>query len=486
MKEALKLNKFKRHIGLHFLMILAFSLLIVVIVSKLIQWSPLAAVLFLTISLFGLYFLMATRYIRFQNLMNKTLVSIREKMIDTPIYNKIVPSVPIEDTVKFAQFYHRSSDEFEKSIQIVLEYIKQSHNTITELNRLNYCKGSTLDTILAVSNHILDRNADEDFYTLILKSAIDVIENATKGSILVLNAETNRYEYQTAVGFDLKYLKNIDYALEETFLYQNTNGNIDQPLVISNVQDFSNATLSAETIEWLSKANWLEGKEALSTPIRIDNKLYAILNIDSSQENAFDEVDIQLIQFFSAQISIAIRNKLLVDETIKLSKFDKLTGAYNRNYFEKIFDSHNELTLENLEPYAIVLCDLNFLKSINDTFGHTAGDLVLSEFSNIIQNSIRDSDIFARVGGDEFVLLLKNIRYQRAEEKMASIFEKYEYYTVNFNGHKLPVSFSYGLAASPDDSMVYDVLVKIADIRMYEFKKAYKETHQDILSSILH
>ena len=218
----------------------------------------------------------------------------------------------------------------------------------------------------------------------------------------------------------------------------------------------------------------------------IDNKLYAILNIDSSQENAFDAVDINLIQFFSAQISIAIRNKLLVDETIKLSKFDKLTGAYNRNYFEKIFESHNEITLENLEPYAIVLCDLNFLKSINDTFGHTAGDLVLSEFSSIIRDSIRDSDIFSRVGGDEFVLLLKNISSQRAEEKMARIFKKYEYHTVNFNGHKLPVTFSYGLANSPDDSMVYDVLVKIADIRMYEFKKTYKETHQDILTSILH
>ncbi|GAU76180.1 hypothetical protein F3D3_0777 [Fusibacter sp. 3D3] len=423
---------------------------------------------------------------KFQSLINRTLTNIREEMVNTPIYNKFIIGPQIEDTLKFSQIFHRSSKNFERSIQLVLEYIKQSHNSIIELNRLNACKSSTLDTILAVSNHILDRNADEDFYTLILNSAIDVIENATKGSILVLNAETNRYEYQTAVGFELEYLKHIDYALEETFLYQYTDGNLDQPMVVSSVQDFSHSILSEETIKWLTKANWLEAKEALSTPIMIDHKLYAILNIDSSQDNAFDAVDVQLIQFFSAQISIAIRNKRLVDETVKLSQFDKLTGAYNRNYFEKIFESHSELTLENLEPYAIVLCDLNFLKSINDTFGHTAGDLVLSEFSNLIQNSIRDSDIFSRVGGDEFVLLLKNIHYQKAEEKMASIFNRYEYYTVNFNGHKLPISFSYGLAASPDDSMVYDVLIKIADVRMYEFKKAYKETHQDILTSILH
>ena len=248
-------------------MILSFSLIIVFIVSKLIQWHPLIAVLFLTVSLFGSYLFMATRYMNFQKLMNKTLASIREKMVNTPIFNKITPSISFDETLKFSQFFHRSSDEFEKNIQIVLEYIKQSQDTILELNRLNYCKESTLDTILAVSNQLLDRNDDVAFYTLILESAIDVIENATKGSLLILNAETNRYEYQTAVGFDLESLRNIDYALEETFLYQYTNGKIDQPLVVSNVQDFSNAILSEETIGWLTKANWLDAKEALSQPL---------------------------------------------------------------------------------------------------------------------------------------------------------------------------------------------------------------------------
>lgn len=479
------MNQFKRHISSHFLFIALFSIVLIYIISVLIEWHPIFAILLLTVSLFGMYLFMMTRYLRFQNLMSQTMERIQDEMKLTSEISKKVSNVSYDKPMKISQRFHLTSKEFETSIQLALEYIQNSHDTLEELNRINYCKSSTLDTILAVSHHIMARDTDEDFYQLILKSAIDVIENATKGSILILNHETNRYEYQTAVGFDLEYLKKVDFSLEETFLYQNADGNLSQPMVISNIQDFDYTQLSEERIEWLKKANGLDTKEALSTPILVDDKIYAILNIDSDQTHAFDDVDIQLIQFFSAQISIAIRNKLLVDETVKLSKFDKLTGAYNRNYFEKIFEYHSEITLENLEPYAIVLCDLNFLKSINDTFGHTAGDMVLTEFSNVIQASIRDSDIFSRVGGDEFVILLKNIPLNKAEEKMAAIFDQYEYHTIPFNGHKLPVSFSYGLAASPDDSMVYDVLVKIADIRMYEFKKAYKESHQDILKMIL-
>ncbi len=470
---------------MHLLAIVLSSIILIYIISNLIQFHPVLAILILSSSLFGMYYFMMTKYLRFQNLMSQTLSKVQTEVSKTAEIINGDSTLTFVKPLKLSQKFHLSSKEFEDSIQTALEYIQNSHDAIEELNRINYCKSSTLDTILAVSHHIMDLNTNEDFYQLILKSAIDVIENATKGSILTLNHETNRYEYQTAVGFNLEYLKKVDFALEETFLYMNGDGRLDKPMVISSVKDFDHTLLSPEKFEWLEKAEGLDTLEALSTPILVDNKIYAILNIDSNREHAFDDVDIQLIEFFSAQISIAIRNKLLVEETVKLSKFDKLTGAYNRNYFEKIFENHNEITLENLEPYAIVLCDLNFLKSINDTFGHTAGDLVLSEFSAFIQASIRDSDIFSRVGGDEFVLLLKNIPYSKAQEKMAKIFEKYEYHTINFNGHKLPVSFSYGLAASPDDSMVYDVLVKIADIRMYEFKKTYKESHQDILNLIL-
>ena len=92
----------------------------------------------------------------------------------------------------------------------------------------------------------------------------------------------------------------------------------------------------------------------------------------------------------------------------------------------------------------------------------------------MIQHEIRESDALSRIGGDEFILLLKGITHAKAEEKMANIFVKIKNAYLDYLGHKLFISFSYGIASSPDDSMVYDILVKLADLRMYEFKEGYK------------
>lgn len=274
-------------------------------------------------------------------------------------------------------------------------------------------------------------------------------------------------------------------SFEETFLFKNAQGNYNEPKLIKNVREFDFELLDMESNEAIEKAGGLVIKEALSSPIIIDNQVIAILNVDSESEDAFDENDKQLIHFFSSQIALALKNKYLVDETVNMSKFDKLTGAFNRNYFEKVFSAHRDYSLENMESYALVLCDLNYLKIINDTYGHNAGDLILKMFSQSILNHIRDSDVFSRIGGDEFVILLRNISRERAEEKMKRIYQSIEHLTLNHNGHELPVSFSYGISASPDDSMIYDILIKIADIRMYKFKENYKQDHPEVIERLV-
>lgn len=465
----------------HFISIFILSLLVDVFIVWMVIQNYIAASIVLFLSIFTLSILLLRHYLRLQSILDESLSRIENSCMQTDASSKNTDQKAVQETTKIL---HSSTNQFEIQLMGALAYIENSHEALKELERLNSCKSSTLDTILAVSQHITHRENDINFYNIILESAIKVINKASKGSLLLLNAQTNQYEYQAAIGFDLNILKNISYKRDQTLLFQNAHGDLVNALVTSSVKDYDNSVLSEEALEWLKQADGFDTKETLSVPIIIDGIVYAILNIDSSEENAFTDVDIHLIQFFSAQISVALKNKMLMEETIKLSKFDNLTGAYNRDYFEKIFANHSELTLENLEPFALVLCDLNFLKLINDTFGHTAGDLVLTEFSSMMQSSIRDSDVFSRVGGDEFVILLKNISASVAIQKMDSIFKTYEYHKINFNGHKLPVSFSYGLATSPDDSMVYDVLVKIADIRMYEFKKSYKETHLDILDNI--
>ena len=149
----------------------------------------------------------------------------------------------------------------------------------------------------------LNLNDSDDYYEIILHSAIEVIENANKGSLLVLNQKDNLYEYHTCVGYDLAELKKVKMELEETFLYKNANNNFEAPAIIRNIKEFDTKILDESRVTFIENAGGLDIEEVLSAPIVIDGKIFAILNIDSDRKDAFDEIDLQLIHFFSSQIS---------------------------------------------------------------------------------------------------------------------------------------------------------------------------------------
>lgn len=345
---------------------------------------------------------------------------------------------------------------------------------IKALTRVHEFKSETLNTLLNISEIFLHMDENDDYYTLILNSAIKVIKKAVKGSFLELNPLTGRFEYKACVGYEFDTLRKVSFTLEETFLYKNAQGDYDRPVITKNIASFDNKKLDPLSVANILDAGGLDIQEAISAPIVQDGKIVGILNIDSVETDAFDTIDTSLLHFFASQIAVALKHKALVDETVSLSRFDKLTGAYHRNYFEKLFQAHRIQSLESMSSYALILCDVNDLKVINDNYGHSAGDKVLVGFSDKIRKHIRESDVFARIGGDEFVILLRDIDPEMVHVKMSSIFDDINDSTIDVDGHALTISFSYGIATSPEDSMVYDVLLKIADSRMYEFKENYK------------
>lgn len=344
---------------------------------------------------------------------------------------------------------------------------------LNQVEKILNFKTYTLDVMVNASNLFLNLESSEEHYELILNAAIEVIPNAHKGSFLILNPLTDRYEFKAVHGYNLEGLKAVSFLPEETFIYRNSKF-IDYPVVIKDVRHYDSKFLDPHVNTNIENAGGLEVKEALSAPIIIDGQCFGILNIDSIRADAFTNTDIQLIHFFAAQISMALKHKQLVEESIQLNRFDKLTGAITRDHFEKILTAQRARTLENHETYALVLCDLNNLKVINDTYGHSAGDQLLTEFSHHIKTHLDNNDVFARIGGDEFVLLFRNLNNSQAQVKMNRIFTTVKNQFFHYHGHNIPISFSYGIAISPDDSMIYDILLKIADERMYLFKENIK------------
>ena len=151
--------------------------------------------------------------------------------------------------------------------------------------------------------------------------------------------------------------------------------------------------------------------------------------------------------------------------------FDKLTQIGNRLYFFKQIPP----LLESGCSLAICFCDLDHLKFVNDTFGHAEGDRYLCSFVDLVRSSIREYDVFARMGGDEFCLVLPNCPEAVAESKMQSIQSAFAALPPSSTG-AYERCFSFGIAMAEKDhgEMTIDSLLQQADRAMYDQKRRHK------------
>lgn len=149
---------------------------------------------------------------------------------------------------------------------------------------------------------------------------------------------------------------------------------------------------------------------------------------------------------------------------------DPLTGLANRNLLWDRLDQALHVAQRQKALVATVLIDLNNFKSINDTLGHEAGDVVLKVVARRLQASVRDSDTVARMSGDEFVLVLANQPSLRFTLRMVERLRQSFAIPVSFNGREIPVGASVGVALYPHDGTTATELVRAADVAMYHGK----------------
>jgi len=149
---------------------------------------------------------------------------------------------------------------------------------------------------------------------------------------------------------------------------------------------------------------------------------------------------------------------------------DALTGLANRNLMWDRLEQALHLAQRQKSLVATVLIDLNNFKSINDTFGHEAGDVILKVVARRLQASVRDSDTVARMSGDEFVLVLANQPSLRFTLRMVERLRKSFEIPVRFSGNEIPVGASVGVSLYPHDGNTAAELVRAADLAMYHGK----------------
>ncbi|HDV5818032.1 TPA: diguanylate cyclase, partial [Legionella pneumophila] len=211
----------------------------------------------------------------------------------------------------------------------------------------------------------------------------------------------------------------------------------------------------------------------LCVPLMAQNDIYGLLylEVNLKQLPLFDENQRLLITAFAELTALALANVRLGESLRYQSIRDPLTGLYNRRYLEDFLFKQLHQAERTKASFAILMLDLDHFKKINDTFGHEAGDFVLKEIGQILNNDIRLGDVATRYGGEEFVLLLfdvdANAAKTRADNLRSAISKLQVKYGAQYVGQ---VTASIGISIYPDDAKSPDELIEAADKALYQAK----------------
>jgi diguanylate cyclase (GGDEF)-like protein/PAS domain S-box-containing protein len=212
----------------------------------------------------------------------------------------------------------------------------------------------------------------------------------------------------------------------------------------------------------------------IGVPLISRGDVIGAISMQSYLPSAFSHEQIELFEIIATQAVFAIENARIYSRMQEMATTDVLTGLNNRRQFIQLAGNEVERSLRYHKKCSMIMIDIDGYKMINDTFGHGAGDRVLSDFGLLCSEKLRRMDICGRLGGDEFGLILPETDLPRAEaiaERLRSSFALLE---INFNGSLIKVTASLGISQLKDKVKDLEALMETADQAMYLAKQAGK------------
>jgi diguanylate cyclase (GGDEF)-like protein len=184
-----------------------------------------------------------------------------------------------------------------------------------------------------------------------------------------------------------------------------------------------------------------------------------------------------LMQFFPLLLVAYILTMLAADiqkgfnQLKVVSETDELTKLFNRRSLAQISTKLFKVAARHNRTVSVIMVDVDKLKPINDNYGHEAGNLLLTSVAGCMESVLRQGDIAARYGGDEFVILLSDCSAVKAEQVARRIIERFNESNIRYQGNKMILSASFGVAAFPENGQGLDELIQCADMAMYSSKQ---------------
>jgi diguanylate cyclase (GGDEF)-like protein len=210
-------------------------------------------------------------------------------------------------------------------------------------------------------------------------------------------------------------------------------------------------------------------RTVLCMPITYGETLLGVLNVESEEEWAISDDDVLVMNTLADLLATALHNSFVFQKLQQQSITDGLTGIKTRRFFWEALSSEWKRASRSGRPFSIVLVDLDKFKQVNDTSGHLEGDLVLARVGRLLENKCRQSNVVARYGGDEFIILMPETGVEQAQI-LAERLRLWLATDPMLSEHQITGSF--GVASFPAHGFSAESIIRVADMGMYISKKA--------------
>ncbi|MBV9850057.1 MAG: diguanylate cyclase [Armatimonadetes bacterium] len=220
-------------------------------------------------------------------------------------------------------------------------------------------------------------------------------------------------------------------------------------------------------------------RSVIIVPLYHHRRVIGVLSVMSPERHAFGPTDVHTLQLMAGLTAAAMSHAAefeakqeLLAEAIERAERDPLTGLLNHRAFHKRLEEEADRAQREGTSLAVAVLDLDNFKFFNDTYGHITGDDVLRRIATALQEGCRPTDILARYGGDEFALLVPDVRSGGAAQVAARLTAHLEGlgYQPPAGGTQIPLVFSVGVALFPDEGATRLEVIELADARLRRAK----------------
>jgi diguanylate cyclase (GGDEF)-like protein len=326
-------------------------------------------------------------------------------------------------------------------------------------------------SLLTLTHDLLARDVADDLYRSVLALGVAHVPGADAGSVIVRGAD-DRFRFEAADGFDLDALRSIAFEPGDMQRRQ-------PPRVEVLEGGGEHHLLPADTRAALEAAGRLhEIRATLSVPVVVHGDTVAYLQLDSfDRHDAFDDDAIASGTLLAGLLG-ALLQRLSLESKLRqerskldhMAHHDHLTGLPNRVLLSDRLEQALARDRRAALGTALLVVDLDGFKTVNDTFGHAAGDQLLTAIGARLREALRDEDTVARLGGDEFAVVASGLADPTSASRVARQVAAVVSAAYVVAGREVHVGGSIGVAVAPQDGTDAGTLLKNADLAMYRVK----------------